>query len=111
MASGDAGRRIGPVAEALDRLTAEVRSFHADLNRSGFKMTFPPDGMAARAVDTLDATLATAKNIEKRMEEASSRPLLGLFSLAGVEGELGRLASSIDRCRDALHDVRRSVVR
>ncbi len=111
MASGDAGRRIGPVAEALDRLTAEVRAFHTDLSRSGFRMTFPAAGLAARAVDTLDATLATAQNIEKRMEEASSRPLLGILSLAGVEGELGRLATSIDRCRDALHDVRRSVIR
>jgi hypothetical protein len=111
VASGDAGRRIGPVAEALDRLTEEVRSFHADLNRSGFRVTFPPDGVAAHAVETLDATLATARNIERRMEEASSRPILGIFSIAGVEGELTRLAASIDRCRDALRDVRRSVIR
>lgn len=111
MAASDAKRRIAPVAASLDGLTDELRSLHKDFRAHRFDVKFPSDGVAARALDTLDAMLATGRGIEDRLAQSAQRPLLGIISLVGIESELAKLSASIDRCRDALREVRRDVVR
>ncbi len=101
------------MAEALDRLTEELRSLRSDLRSSGFKVRVPTDGMAARGLQAVDEVLKTAKSIDQNLSRAASRGgiLGGIVSAAAAQSELDRLAGSIDRCRDAVREVRRDVVR